>query len=104
MKLAFSIAWLIKILKFYLEEQILIKYYVTKHLTLIEIKKTMNNNVELHQWFIGFLIKSILLVPLFKINNSLKNYASQLLENLRNVYSSFKDNIWVLILWNAINK
>ena len=36
-KVAFNMTWLMEILKFYLEEQPLIKYYVKKHLTLIKI-------------------------------------------------------------------
>ena len=50
-------AWLRKILKIYLEEQILIKYYVIKHLTLLNIQKMMDINVDLLQWFIIFSIK-----------------------------------------------
>ena len=53
-------AWLRKILKIYLEEQILIKYYVIKHLTLLNIQKMMDINVDLLQWFIIFSIKSLL--------------------------------------------
>ena len=49
-------------------------------------------------WFINVLIKSlqVVVLNLCKINNCLKNFINQLLENLkkRKVYSSFKDNIW----------
>ena len=41
-KLAFTSTRLIEILKIYLEEQYLIKYYVTKHLTLLKIQNMVD--------------------------------------------------------------
>ena len=40
--LAFNVTWLIDILKIYLEEQPLAKYYVVKHLTLLKIRNMIN--------------------------------------------------------------
>ena len=67
----------------------------------------MDIKEDLLLWFINFLIKSpqevvflitiiIIIMILNKIYNQLKNYISQLLENLkkREVYSGFKDNFW----------
>ena len=49
-------------------------------------------------WFINFLIKSpqvaVLIYHQSLMNNQLKNYTNQLLENFKKVYSGFKDNIW----------
>ena len=42
-----------------LEEQILIKYYVIKLAMLQKIINMMDVNVELLQWFINFLIKTV---------------------------------------------
>ena len=41
----------------YLEEQLLIRYYMMKHLILLKVKNRMDINMELLQWFIFFLIK-----------------------------------------------
>ena len=81
--------WLMEILKIYLEEQLVIKYYVIKCLILLKANNMMDINVDLFQWFINFLIKSLLLVVVLKVNlcqtkNKLKNYTNQLLENLKN--------------------
>ena len=40
-----------------LEEQLLIKYHVIKHLTLLKIQNMMDIYVALLQWFINSLIK-----------------------------------------------
>ena len=45
-------------LRIYPEEQLLIKYYVIKHLMLQKIQNMMDINLELLHWFINFLIKS----------------------------------------------
>ena len=63
--------------------------------------------VHLLPWFINFLIKkalhlqvnvllAVVLNPCLKMNNLLKSFTNQLLENLkkRKVHSAFKDNIW----------
>ena len=39
------------------EEQLLIQYYVIKHLILLKIKNMINIKMDLHQWIIHFLIK-----------------------------------------------
>ena len=44
----------------------------------------MDINEDLLQWFINCLIKSIQVVVLFKTEDYLKNYTSQLLENPKN--------------------
>ena len=41
-KLAFNMTWLKEILKIYLEEQLLIKYYVIKHLILLKIQNMVD--------------------------------------------------------------
>ena len=51
MKLVFNMIWLMEILKIKTEEQLLIKYNVRKHLTLLKIQKMMDANVNLFQWF-----------------------------------------------------
>ena len=51
---------LMEILKIKVEEQLLIKYYVTKHLILLKIQYMMGVNIDLLQWFINFLIKKTL--------------------------------------------
>ena len=58
-KLVFNMAWLMEILKIYLEEHLLIKYSVIKHLILLKIRNMMdiNINVDLLKWSIKFLIE-----------------------------------------------
>ena len=41
-----------EILKIEIEEQLLIKYYVVKHLILLKVQNEMDINVDLLQWFI----------------------------------------------------
>ena len=53
---------LMETLKISTDEQLLIKYYVIKHLILLEIQNMMDINVNFHQWFINFLIKKILVL------------------------------------------
>ena len=43
-----------EILKIQIEAQLLIKYYVIKHLTLLKIRSTKDINVDLLQCFIVF--------------------------------------------------
>ena len=52
-----SAIWYMEILQIYLEKQLLIKYYVTKHLISLEIQNAMN----ITQWFKTFSIKGLLL-------------------------------------------
>ena len=40
-----------------LEEQLLIRYYMMKHLILLKVENRMDINIELLQWFIIFLVK-----------------------------------------------
>ena len=49
------------ILKIYLEKKLLIKYYAIKHLILLRLQNMMEVSPDLHQWFISFWIKSLLL-------------------------------------------
>ena len=56
-KPAFSTIWLGEILKIYLEKEVMIKYFVIKHLILLKIQNVMDIRVNLYQWFTSFLIK-----------------------------------------------
>ena len=60
MKLVFNTTWLTEILKIQLEEQFLIKYCEIKHLILLKILTMMDNNMDLLQWSINFLINNSL--------------------------------------------
>ena len=79
--------------------QLLIKYYMIKHLILLKIHNSMHINVDLLQWFINFLIKKYLMEQLLKmnlylINNLQNNCTKQLLENFTTKkYLPFLD-IW----------
>ena len=46
-----------EILKTYLEEQLLIKYYMIKYLILLKIQNMMDTCVDLLHWFLSALIK-----------------------------------------------
>ena len=50
--------WPTEILIIYIEEQLLIKYNMIKHLGLLKLQNMVNINVDLLQCFINFLIKS----------------------------------------------
>ena len=86
-----------EILMIQLEEQLLIKYCVIKHLILLKIQNEMDIKEVLLQWFIHFLIK--------KTSDLLTMLDQQLAEELnksiirkfekRKVHSPFVDNIWV---------
>ena len=89
--------------KIQLEEQLLIKYYLIKHLILLKIQNMMYINADLLQQFIDFLIKKTLLVVvlqmrIFLISN--KEIAQKLHKPIlgkfekRKVHSTFIDNIW----------
>ena len=56
-KVAFNMKWHMEVLKIYLEEQLLVKYYVVKHLILLTIRNMMNISMEFLEWFINFSIK-----------------------------------------------
>ena len=49
-----------EILKILLEEQLLIKHCMIKHLLLLKTQNIMDININLLQWFINFLIKKTL--------------------------------------------
>ena len=49
--------WFMEILNIYLEEQLVIKYYVKKHLLLLKIQNMMDIKEVLLQWFMLFLNK-----------------------------------------------
>ena len=76
-KLVFNTMWLMEILKIELDEQLLIKYYMIKHLILLKIQNMMDINVDLLQWSINFLIKKLLALVLkiimFQTNKQLAN-------------------------------
>ena len=87
-------ACFMEILKIYTKEQLLIKYYVIKHLILLKIQKMMDINVDLPQWFIIFgetrkneiISNKVLPEELHKpIIRKMKK---------RKVHSPFIDNIW----------
>ena len=51
--------WFMVILNIKLEEQLLIKYFMKKHLALLKIRNMMDINVDLLQWSITFWIKRL---------------------------------------------
>ena len=55
-KLAFNTVRLTEIFQIYLEEQLLMKYYVIKHLMLLKIQKTMDIKEVLLQWLYLLLL------------------------------------------------
>ena len=85
-KFVFNMSWLNEILKIWLEEELLIKYYVMKHLIFLKIQKMIDIKEVLLQWFINSLIKNLLAAVLkmrkFQTKSQLKNNKNQLLENL----------------------
>ena len=92
----FNRTWLMEILMIQLEEQLLLKYCVIKHLILLKIQNEMDIKEVLLQWLINFLIK--------KTSDLLTMSDQQLAEELnksiirkfkkRKVQSPFVDNIW----------
>ena len=61
MNYVFNVMWLMRIGKIYLEEQLLVKYYMIKHLKLLKIRKRTSNKEVLLQWLAISLQKSLLL-------------------------------------------
>ena len=57
--LFFNTTWLMDILKIELEEDIMIKYCVIKHLVLLKIQTMMDTKQVLLQWFTNSLIKAL---------------------------------------------
>ena len=89
-----------EILKICQEEQLLIKYYLIKHLILLKIQIIRVIKEVLLQWFINFLIKS-LYVLLLKARLFQTSILAEELHQIinrkfekRKVYLSFIDNIW----------
>ena len=96
-----------EILRICIEEQILIEYYMIKHLKLLKIQNIMNINVNLIRWFINFLIKNSNGSAVTQVDKSVIKIEFmtklQLAEELhkpiirkiekRKIHSSFKDNI-----------
>ena len=80
-----------EILNIHHKEQLQIKYYVKKYLLLLKIQNMMNIKEVLFIWFMIVLKKRpklvvlnlLLKMKLNKINNYLKNFTNQLLENLK---------------------
>ena len=70
--LAFNMIWHMEILKIYLEEQMLIKYYVMKHFILLKIRNMMDIREFLRQWLLKVLINLqvvVLKVKLYQMKN-----------------------------------
>ena len=67
-----------------MEEQLLINYYLVKHLILLKIRNMMDIKLDLHQWFITFLILSVVLLKkkLCKMKYELKIYKNLSLKSL----------------------
>ena len=67
-----STRYRLSVLKIYLEEQVMKKYYKIKPLVLLKIQNITDISVDLLLWFTNFLIKSqllqILLVVLIRVN------------------------------------
>ena len=59
-ELVFNMSWLMEILKIYLEEQLLIKCCMIKHLIMLKIQNMMDTKGVLLQWFRNVLIKNLL--------------------------------------------
>ena len=80
-----------EILNIHHKEQLQIKYYVKKYLLLLKIQNMTNIKEVLFIWFMIVLKKRpklvvlnlLLKMKLNKINNYLKNFTNQLLENLK---------------------
>ena len=88
-----------EILKIYLEEQLLIKYYVIKHLILLKIRNMIDINVDLLQCFINFLIKKNSVSGIRNENMLRQQLTEELHKPInrtfkkRKVHSTFIDNI-----------
>ena len=101
-----------EILRICIEEQILIEYYMIKHLKLLKIQNIMNINVNLIRWFINFLIKNSNGSAVTQVDKSViktefmtklqlaEELHNQLLEKLKNEKYThlLKTTFWVLIL------
>ena len=80
-----------EILNIHHKEQLQIKYYVKKYLLLLKIQNMTNIKEVLFIWFMIVLkegsklvvLNLLLKMKLNKINNYLKNFTNQLLENLK---------------------
>ena len=98
--------WLIEILKIWLEEQLLIKYCVIKHLILLRIQNMMNIKEILLQWSINFLIKKTSGTGIKNENMSDRRTKEELYKPIirkfkkGKVQSPFIDNIWAADLAN----
>ena len=92
--------WVMEILKDLNRKQLLIKYYLRKHLILLKIQIIMDFNVEMFQWFILFLIKKTSVGAIKKEimqNGELAKELQKLLIRKfekRKVHSSVINNIW----------
>ena len=84
-KACFNITWLMEILGISLEEQIPIKYYVTKQLILLKNDPYQRRIASMVFIFLISLHVVLLKVKFCQISNQQKNYTSQLLENLKKV-------------------
>ena len=72
------------------------KFWEKKHLKLQVTQNMMVIQKDYFHWYTSFVIKNLLAVVLLpcQIINLQTNFTSRLLENLREVYSPFRENIW----------
>ena len=64
--------WRMEILRVYLEKQLLIKYYMIKHLKLLKVQNIMDIKELSFHWFIKCLIKILLaLILLLRVQINL---------------------------------
>ena len=87
-------ACFMEILKIYTKEQLLIKYYVIKHLILLKMQNMMDINVDLPQWFIIFgETRKNEIISNKVLPEELHKPIIRKMEK-RKVHSPFIDNIW----------
>ena len=95
--------WLMEILRICLEEQLLIEYYMIKHLLLLKVQNMMVIKEVLPQWFTNILIKKSSrgavkseIMPNQELAEELHKPRIRKFEK-RKAYSSLKTIFWVLI-------
>ena len=76
------------------------KFWEKKHLKLQVTQNMMVIQKDYFHWYTSFVMKNLLAVVLLpcQIINLQTNFTSRLLENLREVYSPFRQNIWAVDL------
>ena len=95
--------WLMEILRICLEEQLLIEYYMIKHLLLLKVQNMMVIKEVLPQWFTNILIKKSSrgavkseIMPNQELAEELHKARIRKFEK-RKVCSSLKTIFWLLI-------